>query len=239
MLTIFQAVRAAVDKKVHIISMSWTIERTKTNAADIADLESAIQSAAAEGILMFCAANDQGISSDTSFPAASSTKLLFKIGAAEASGDIWKWVGNANDVDFIFPGHNVVKDRPNDPPLEKCKTLTGSSVATAFASGLAALILYCVQLGALNTQALNERSAQSGSVSMVDYKAIKGHDRMKEAFQAIGTSPTSANKYIEVWNVFGTKEAERLGRDGRLEIVTQVARRLKTRRTETYEGDRP
>lgn len=175
----------------------WTIERTPQNAADIADLESAIELAAREGILMFGAANDQGIEADKSFPAGSSKGRVFRIGAAEASGTLWKWVGSdPSEVDFIFPGHNVIKDRPNDAPLENCKTLlTGSSVATAFASGLAALVLYCVQLGALNTQALNERLSQSaGGVSMDDFKAIKAHERMKEAFLAIGTSQASKNK---------------------------------------------
>ncbi|KUJ16880.1 uncharacterized protein LY89DRAFT_669327 [Mollisia scopiformis] len=226
-----KAVRAAVDRKVHIISMSWTIERTAQNVSDIADLETAIELAAKQGILMFCAANDQGISSDQSFPAAASTKHLFKIGAAEASGTVWKWVGDPAQVDFIFPGHNVVKDRPNDAPLDKCKTLTGSSVATAFASGLAALILCCVQLGALTTQAANERLAQApGAVSMEDYKAMKGHERMKEAFMGIG----SKNKYLEVWNVFGSaaSKAERVGgRDAKLDIVSEIAQRLKTRKT--------
>ncbi|KAH7386417.1 hypothetical protein BKA64DRAFT_711643 [Cadophora sp. MPI-SDFR-AT-0126] len=227
-----KAVRAAVDKKVHIISMSWTIERTATNATDITDLEAAIEAAARAGILMFCAANDQGVAADRSFPAAcGGTKHLFKIGAAEASGTVWKWVGDPADVDFIFPGHNVIKDRPNNAPLEKCKTLTGSSVATAFAAGLAALVLYCVQLGALNTQELKDR--QGNAVTMDDYKAIKGHERMKEAFVAIGTSQASGNKYIEVWDVFGpaAKKADKVGRGGRLEVVAEVARRLKTRKT--------
>ncbi|KAH8654473.1 hypothetical protein BGZ60DRAFT_532842 [Tricladium varicosporioides] len=232
-----KAVRAAVDKKVHIISMSWTIERTAHNAEDIQDLESSIEAAARAGILMFCAANDQGIARDNSFPAAcGGTKHLFKIGAAEASGAVWKWVGDPADVDFIFPGHNVVKDRPNDvqSALERCKTLTGSSVATAIASGLAALILYCVQLGALNTQAQAQQSGLgANSVTMADFKAIKGYERMKEAFLAIGTSQASGNKYIEVWDVFGpaAKKAERVGREGRIEIVTEVAGRLKTRKT--------
>jgi hypothetical protein len=230
-----QAVRAAIDKQVHIISMSWTIERTPHNSTDIHELESAIEAAARAGILMFCAANDQGIARDYSFPAAcGGTKHLFKIGAAEASGAVWKWVGDPADVDFIFPGHNVVKERPNDAPLEKCKTLTGSSVATAIAAGLAALVLYCVQLGALNTQALNQQQGQGGNaVTMEDFKAIKGHERMKEAFLAIGTSQASGNKYVEVWDVFGpaAKKAERVAREGRIEIVTDVAGRLKTRKT--------
>ena len=184
---------------------------------------------------MFCAANDQGIARNRSFPAAcGGTKHLFKIGAAEASGAVWKWVGDPSDVDFIFPGHNVVKERPNDAPLGKCRTLTGSSVATALAAGLAALVLYCVQLAALNAQALNQKQGQKGNaVTMEDFKAIQGHERMKEAFLAIGTSQASGNKYIEVWTLFepAVQKAEKERREERINIVTEVAGRLKTRRT--------
>ncbi|KAH0562507.1 hypothetical protein GP486_002799 [Trichoglossum hirsutum] len=229
-----KAVRAAIDKRVHIISMSWTVELTDHNAADIHELELAIEAAAKAGILMFCAANDQGIARDHSFPVAcGGTKHIFKIGAAEASGAVWKWVGDPGDVDFIFPGHNVVKERPNDAPLEKCATLTGSSVATAIAAGLAALVLHCVQLGALNTQVLNQQRGPGGNaVTMEDFKAITGYERMKEAFLAIGTSQASNNKYVEVWHVFGpaAKKAERVRREERIGIVTEVAGRLKTRK---------
>lgn len=215
--------------------MSWTIERTPHNESDILELESAIAAAANERILMFCAANDQGIARDRSFPAACAlTKHLFKIGAAEASGAVWKWVGDPADVDFIFPGHNVVKERPNDAPVDKCRTLTGSSVATAIAAGLAALVLYCVQLGALNTQASNQQQGQGHpTVTMEDFKAMKGHERMKEAFLAIGTSQASGNKYVEVWDVFkpAAKQGEGAARERRIEIVTEVAKRLKTRKT--------
>lgn len=40
-------------------------------------------------------------------------------------------------------------------------------------------------------------------------------------------------QYIEVWDVFGpaAKEAEKVGKEGKLDIVTKVAYRLKTRKT--------
>lgn len=235
-LTLYrQAVRAAIAKRVHIISMSWTIKPTPHNESDISELESAIAAAAKERILMFCAANDQGLARDRSFPAdCTLTKLLFKIGAAEASGAVWNWVGNPAAVDFIFPGHNVIKERPNDAPVEKCRTLTGSSVATAIAAGLAALVLHCVQLGALNEQASNQQQGQGNpTVTMEDFKAMKGHERMKEAFLAIGTNQESGNKYVEVWHVFrpAAEKGEGAAKERRMEIVTDVAKRLKTRKT--------
>lgn len=214
--------------------MSWTIERTPRNETDILNLESAIETAAKAGILMFCAANDQGIARDHSFPAAcGGTKHLFKIGAAEASGTVWKWVGDPGDVDFILPGHNVVKERPNDAPLEKCRTLTGSSVATALAAGLAALVLHCVQLAALNAQSNQQKGRKGNAITMEDVKDIQRHERMKEAFLAIGTSPASGNKYIEVWNFFepAAQKAQKVSKDEKIDIVTGVAERLKMRKT--------
>ncbi|RAH42554.1 S8 family peptidase [Aspergillus brunneoviolaceus CBS 621.78] len=222
-----KAVRAAIDRQAHIISMSWTIERNEQNAADIRDLEAAIGAAANAGILMFCAANDQGAALDVSFPAAcANTKNIFKIGAAEASGAVWKWVGDAAAVDFIFPGHKVVKERPNDAPIDKCQTLTGSSVATAIASGLAALILYCVELSFVQSEAVNP----PGKVD--HFEGLSRHERMREAFLAIGTTQSSGNKYIEVWNVFEKAVEKSQGKppDQFPAIVNEVANKLKARK---------
>lgn len=215
--------------------MSWTIERNDDNIEDIRNLESAVEAAAKAGILMFCAATDQGVVQNRSFPAASGTKQLFKIGAADPSGAGWKWVGDPSEVDFFFPGHKLVHDRPGETPLEKCTIkLSGSSIATALASGLAALVLYCVQLAALNTNISDQQVIPGGTrVKMDDFRAMKTHERMNEAFlHAIGTSKaqgSSMHKYIEVWNVF-TLETQQLKtsiHDEKVDIVAGVANRLK------------
>ncbi|RAK81430.1 S8 family peptidase [Aspergillus fijiensis CBS 313.89] len=222
-----KAVRAAIDQKVHIITMPWTIERNELNAADIRDLEAATGAAANAGIMMFCAASDQGPAIDITFPAACvNTKNIFKIGAAEASGAVWKWVGDAAAVDFIFPGHEVVKERPNDAPIDECQTLTGSWVATAIASGFAALILHCVQLSFVQTQAINQPG------QMDHFEGLQRHERMREAFLAIGTTQSSGNKYIEVWNVFEKAVEKSQGKppDQFPAIVNEVANKLKARK---------
>ncbi|RYP17551.1 hypothetical protein DL765_004440 [Monosporascus sp. GIB2] len=190
-----KAVRAAVEKKVDIISMSWTIEKTDRNGEDIKELEEAISLAASENILMFCAATDQGAYKDRSYPAATATKNIFKIGAAEASGTALKWIGDQSLVDFIFPGHQVVMERHDNPNVKNYTALTGSSVATALASALAAVILYCVQLGGTWRYAGQPNELRA-------YKLLKDHERMKEAFSQIGTTKESENKYITVWNRF-------------------------------------
>ncbi|PYI14016.1 subtilisin-like protein, partial [Aspergillus violaceofuscus CBS 115571] len=218
-----RAVRAAIDQKVHVITMPWTIQRNEQNAAGIRDLEVAIGAAASAGIMMFCAASDQGPAIDVTFPAACvTTKNIFKIGAAEASGTVWKWVGDAAAVDFIFPGHEVIKERPNDASIDKCQTLTGSWVATAIASGFAAMILYCVQLSFVQTRATN----RPGKVD--NFEGLQRHERMREAFLAIGTTQSSGNKYIEVWNVFEKAVEKSQGKppDQFPAIVNEVANKL-------------
>jgi hypothetical protein len=221
-----QAVRAAVDRNVDIISMSWTIERTETNKADIDELEKAIELAASKDMLMFCAATDQGAFKDRSYPAASGTKKIFKIGAAEASGAALKWIGDQSAVDFIMPGHQVVMERHGDPGVQKFTPLTGSSVATALAAGLAAIVLYCVQLGGIVRADGNEKEE---SRELAEYRALKTHERMKEAFQQIGTTKESEFKYVTVWNRFGktVKKAETEMRDRWINLLADLAEDLK------------
>lgn len=80
------------------------------NGHDVEQLERAIISAHNAGILMFCAANDQGIASDRSYPGAcAGTRNIFKIGAAEASGAAPKFLGDQVTVDFLFPGDRVMQ----------------------------------------------------------------------------------------------------------------------------------
>ncbi|KAI0382948.1 hypothetical protein F5Y04DRAFT_251481 [Hypomontagnella monticulosa] len=218
-----RAVRAAVEKKVDIISMSWTIEKTDRNGEEIDQLEEAISLAARKNILMFCAATDQGAYKDRTYPAATTTKNIFKIGAAEASGTALKWIGDQTLVDFIFPGHKVVMERHDNPNVKNYTALTGSSVATALASALAAVILYCVQLAGTWKEPGRPNELR-------DYKALKNHERMKEAFSQIGTTKESENKYIMVWNRFTrivkAAETESAPKDVYIEYIEKLAKEL-------------
>lgn len=161
-----------------------------------------------------------GAFKDHTYPAAAPTSNIFKIGAAEASGNAMKWLGDQTRVDFIFPGHQVVIERHDDPSVKKYTALTGSSVATALASGLAAVILYCVQLAGTWRDAGRPDELRA-------YRSLKNHERMKEAFSQIGTTKESENKYIMVWNRFGrvVKKAENelQAKDMWIDKVAQLA----------------
>ncbi|KAF7880798.1 uncharacterized protein EAF02_006689 [Botrytis sinoallii] len=210
-LSAAQAIREAVAKDVHIISMSWTIPRSDDNRAREA-LEAAISEARQKKILIFCSASDGGPIEDTTFPWAAAKSNIFRIGAATDKGMANPDVGNHKSLGFTFPGTDVERKDVD----EKIEYQTGSSVATALATGLAALVLYCAQIKLLRTGDRDkERVRQS-------FKRLKEHGGMLKAFQKnIGTTEESDHKYLEVWIIF--EKYIRNMNDTTDEMIDQIA----------------
>lgn len=143
-----QAIREATRRKVHIMSMSWTItppsNETESEQHDLRELESAIMEASQANILMFCSASDEGANHAATFPSKALPGKIFKIGGADANGGLYDRVGDISVVDFILPGQLVASEDWTESAPSK-NHWSGSSVATALAAGLAALILYCAR----------------------------------------------------------------------------------------------
>jgi len=134
------AVRWAITKGVHIISMSWTIESSST-APDIEDFRKAIKDAAAKNIILLCAFSDQGnVSSTSCFPGAFDETMT--IGAATSLGHPCTWV-DKSQVDLLFPGEHIIVEQKPGP---SSRAESGSSLATALAAGMVALLLHLTQL---------------------------------------------------------------------------------------------
>ncbi|RDW67032.1 hypothetical protein BP5796_09781 [Coleophoma crateriformis] len=218
-----EAIDAAVDRQVQIISMSWTIKQPEKQR-DKEKFDAAMRRAVAAGILIFCSAGDAGAHQDSDYPASCSPNKVIRIGAAKANGNAWEWVGSLNNLDFITPGHEVVQRKSEDVLMQHFQPQTGSSVATALAVGLAALIISCVKLGALHTQSVG---VSPTAVTMKDLVEVRQHKNMKAAFDAVGTSRESNNKFIEVWRLFekAAKDIQPpLEKEKRLGIVADLAR---------------
>ncbi|TGO35166.1 hypothetical protein BHYA_0168g00220 [Botrytis hyacinthi] len=82
-----EAIDAAVDRKVQIISMSWTIKQPDSNSEEKEKFDSAVRRAVKAGILLFCSAADKGLHQDNDYPAAFNPTKMFKIGAAKPNGN--------------------------------------------------------------------------------------------------------------------------------------------------------
>ncbi|MCJ1392423.1 hypothetical protein MMC18_005290 [Xylographa bjoerkii] len=79
-----------------------------------------------------------------------------RVGAATATGEKRTWV-HGQDIDFLLPGKDILVD--GTPPSYQ----SGSSLATAIASGLGALLLYCSRL-----------VSQKGDTDLRNFSKMKG-----------------------------------------------------------------
>lgn len=214
--------RDAISMGVDIISMSWTIERTESNKEDIIKLETALNEAARKKILLFCAASDQGVSPDKSFPGREPS--CFKIGAATEWGMPSEFTGASNNlIDYILPGQNITQGRNGK---SRSHALTGSSVATAFASGLAALILRCVQFAAHHQS--NSLDGQTDDDMEAKLLTLKTRDGMMNAFESFSPIQVHNTRYVEVCTIF-SNVARDIGDQDPIRIqqtLVKIARRL-------------
>ncbi|KAG8677773.1 hypothetical protein FPOAC1_003801 [Fusarium poae] len=227
------AVRAAINQKVDIISMSWTVRDTEHNREAINSLRDATKDALNAGILLFCAAADTGAIGETEYPWSYDQNRIFRIGAATADGRAWSRTGDPHNLTFMVPGHRVVSRNPHREGAlpDDFQERTGSSVATALAAGLAAVVLYCVRLGASHAEKeTSQRGRSTTAVSYQDLERLKIQKNMRRVLCSIGLDDTQ-QRFIEVWRRFESpaQELKKPGvnsSDRAMDIVATLARDL-------------
>ncbi len=216
------AIEAAVERGVDIISMSWTVAAPAQGDLQRA-FDNALQRAIDNDILMFCSSKDSGHIDDSDYPAGYRPNSVIKIGAANPTGLPYDWAGSLDRLDFIFPGVEVIQRHANPPegvdklPVEK----TGSSVATALGAGLASLIMYCTNIG-----------SRYGKVGLNEthFHSLHKRDVMVETIRAFGRSSSKETdgKFIEVWKRLEgkTQELTRASTSHGRDLVATLARDL-------------
>ncbi|KAM0186999.1 hypothetical protein ACHAPA_002877 [Fusarium lateritium] len=203
------AIEAALEKNATIISMSWTIPVPAEGSDEKKLLDSVLERACKQKVLMFCSSSDL-ISDTDHYPSAFRRHRFFLIGAAHDDGSAYGHAGKDND--FIFPGVNVNTSSGRNLHLyladktSATEESTGSSIATALAAGLAAMITYCFKASALYTvmtrmQQGNEYMVRPELVKRADVERITEHDVLKAAFSRIGK--VESGQFIQVWDRFG------------------------------------
>lgn len=187
-------------------------------------LEAAIKDAREKKILMFGAASDQGYNEsnpNSIYPVSAGG--VFCIGAAKVSGQAED--AAERESHYVFPGRNISSaprrmSKTND--LQASIELTSSSsFATALASGLAALILYCVEI----TEEERQQSQKYRNIepSPINRKDLTTYDTMKSIFDSMVA--VENKKYIAVKTFFDAKFADRAWEDdGEERLVDSVAK---------------
>lgn len=121
-------------------------------------LENVIKSANENDILFIAAAGNQGINNDTnhSFPANYNVQNVISVAAIDNNGNLANFSNyGANKVHIAAPGVNILSTYLNN----SYSSLSGTSMAAPFVSGVAALLLSTEPN--LNTQTIKERILSS------------------------------------------------------------------------------
>ncbi|KAI1380597.1 hypothetical protein F4677DRAFT_192150 [Hypoxylon crocopeplum] len=228
-----EAVEYCATRGFDVISISWTVTEAveKIHTASHADqtnknsptmrIQAALNRAYENGALIFCAGPDEGSMTDGAFNkyypvgCMGLSSRIFKIGAATATNVRYDRTGKESQLDFILPGHEVT-ERDDAIEVEKNSPKTGSSVATALAAGLAALIIHCVRLAAIETYReeaalrkagetdadAKKKTSDANAVTEGSLDVVKSFDGMMQIFHGIPKSTGEKDKFLEVNSTF-------------------------------------
>ncbi|KAK6219194.1 hypothetical protein LQW54_002443 [Pestalotiopsis sp. IQ-011] len=195
---ICKAIEKAVKKGVDIICMSWTLYESddKGNSDSLERLRKVLEVAVQDKILLYCAGQDRGdleVSDRKAkpYPASCGIDRVKSIGAAGAFGRGAHYV-NLKKVQYLFPGEIT----------SELGTTTGSSAATALASGFAALVLWCAEVH----QALRRKDP---TIQHKDMDFREGN-RMAHLFNEMKQNPGSPDASIVLFSQF-FDEAQKTG----------------------------
>lgn len=189
-------------------SQHWPYKIAPANA--LPSVHAVLEKAVEKKVLMFCSAPDEGKFTELDYPSGPWRDRFFRIGAASADGKVFQWTPDVG-ITYVLPGVDVVKDQVGSRIFEtpasrgvtnrvtEVKYETGSSVATALAAGLAAMIVYCVKASIIAAKTVNQNKGDVVGIPIPDNGAslIADPDAMKRAFARLGS--VTSNNFIQVW----------------------------------------
>jgi hypothetical protein len=124
--------------KVDIISMSWSFKKKGLGKDDGEDnfVQELNRAVVDDNVVIFASLPDKGATAKIADYVPVGVNRLIRIGSATMFGEEAKEIVFA-ERDFLLPGEEIKN--------AKGETDKGSSYATAYAAGLAALMLYCLR----------------------------------------------------------------------------------------------
>ncbi|TYS08328.1 S8 family peptidase [Bacillus subtilis] len=129
---IINGINYAVEQKADIISMSLG------GPNDVPELEEAVKNAVKNGVLVVCAAGNEGDGNERteelSYPAAYNEVIA--VGSVSVARELSEFSNANKEIDLVAPGENILSTLPN----KKYGKLTGTSMAAPHVSGALALI---------------------------------------------------------------------------------------------------
>jgi hypothetical protein len=185
--------------------MSWSVKKPNDSSPEKSKFDEALKNAISKGILLFCSSGDEGNLETETYPGAyqGGNGKIFKIGAARATGKVDDGTPHDAYTNYLLPGHNI---RDRDSGNSQGQPYNGSSISTALAAGLAALVRHCVRVGVLwtNSVGAEERDRYGIRVQQSDFDDMRDQkmapQRMEAAFNKFCLNEVN-RKYLEIWRI--------------------------------------
>jgi hypothetical protein len=166
--------------------MSFAFEETDTTLYDV------IEKAKNKGIVILCSTADQGNNSSQVWPAGYESATI-AIAACNSYGNLAPWSSGVA-AKYFFQGMDVATERI--PYMKSEEHISGSSVATAIAAGVASLILACYRMANPGL----DPTAHRGDIVETYFKKMTKDSSTK-------SSNPVESKYVRPWKVFKKMEA--------------------------------
>ena len=175
-----------------------TVVNMSIGGQSSSDIElQAMQQAASQGVLLFAAAGNRG-SSDYFYPA--SYEPVVSVGATRESGEQWLYSQTNDKISLVAPGERIYSTQP----ANQYAYWDGTSLASAWASGIAALVWsHYPQCTAQEIRDVLIRSAADLGESGPDNQFGYGEIRAKSALDLLsdqgcgaGTAPFPSCKAV-------------------------------------------
>ncbi|RMJ17997.1 hypothetical protein CDV36_002316 [Fusarium kuroshium] len=142
--TVDSAIKAiiwATEMDVDVISMSWTFEEKMVPVEQRTNFKNAIQKASNKGIILLSSLNDKEMTSIKNWLPVNLNQVI-KVGSATKWGDKAEF-SKRKSANYLFPGQDIpLPSTIGSAGGNEKEVASGSSLATAFAAGLAGLIIY-------------------------------------------------------------------------------------------------
>lgn len=161
---IASGIRYAADNRADIISMSLGMPRSSSA------IESALKYARNKGCLIFAAAGNSGNNVDIQYP--SNSPETISIGAIDKDLKICNFSCCGESLDFLAPGQDIISCTPNNTYSET----SGTSMATPYASGCAALLLSLVKKKFSKDEIIREFASNALPLDDPRYKGDKDYE---------------------------------------------------------------
>ncbi|CAG1990390.1 unnamed protein product [Fusarium graminearum] len=194
------AIKAAMLRNAKIILIPWPIESTESSSHKL--LDNMLQMACSSNILLFIPSSTgkkpQPLSTFRSYP-------TFRTGASRDDGGAVNATDTPSEVDFIFPGSEVMIQHDIDNPRRSNGAIldldSSSNVNVALAAGLAAVLIYACKLISLKAMAKARSTGQENHYlyDMYELTSLERHRGMMSAFQNLGS--VTESRFLKVWEV--------------------------------------